>query len=170
VEHEIDPDDPDAVAPGRVSLISVVANDLDSPGGCGASSSCDGTGTVSIVVQAEDDATPPESMGFRMELVSGSLPPGLSLPDGPVRGHARGDGSVGLILAWSPRADSMDFVVEVSAVDRAGNAGDPTPIAVVIDEGSGCSLGGDAPRPAINLLVAVLAAAFILRARRPASA
>ncbi len=173
VEHEIDPDDPDAVAPANVSLVSVDVHHSDDSGACGSHSTCGRTGRVSIVVRAEDDATPPESIGFTIELVSGSLPRGLSLPDQPIRGYARDDGTVDVVLVWSAdQADSMDFVVKISAVDRAGNVGDSTPVAVVHEEEGGCSLGGDVPGPATAIiwLVAALAALLILRARRPASA
>ncbi len=172
-EHEIDENDPDAVAPGAVSLVAVDVKELGGEGGCGSQSSCDGLGTIHILVEADDDATPPESMGFTIELVSGSLPSGLILPDGPVRGWDRGDGNVDLVFGWSPElADSMDFVVRISAVDRAGNVGDSTDIPVVFEaEGeSGCAAGGlPGPWSGAVWLVAALAALFILRARRSAS-
>lgn len=170
-EHEIDPDDPDAVAPGVVSLVSIDVADLGDSEGCGSRSSCDGTGTISIVVQAEDDATPPESIGFMIELVSGSLPPGLSLPDGPVRGWERGDGKVDLVFVWSPeQTDSMEFVVRVSAVDGAGNVGDSTEVPVVLEKESGCAAAGlPGPGSGAVWLVTALAALFILRRPRRAA-
>ena len=165
-EHEIDGENPDAVAPGAVSLVSVDVQDLgQSPGGCGSSSSCAGIGTVSVVVEAEDDATPAESIGFTFELVSGSLPSGLQLPDGPVRGWQRDDGSVMLTLFWSPNeSDSMDFVMRVSAVDEAGNVGDSTDIPVLLEEEGGCAAGG-LPATGAAWLLALLAALFVLRRR-----
>lgn len=169
-EHEIDTGDPDAVAPGAVSLVSVEVAELGGTGGCGSQDSCEGTGTVSIVVRAEDDATPAGSMGFTIELVSGSLPPGLNLPDGPVRGWDRGDGNVDLLLVWSPDgSDSMEFVVRVSAVDAAGNVGDSTDIPVIVEDEGGCAAGG-LPASGAAWLLAVLAALFVLRARRSPSA
>lgn len=167
-EHEIDADDPDAVAPDAISVVSVEVADLGDSGGCGSQNSCQGIGTISIVVQAEDDATPPESLGFTIELVAGSLPPGLSLPDGPVRGWDRGDGTVDLVLVWSPeQGDLTEFVVRVSAVDRAGNVGDSTDVPVVLEDESGCAAGGlPGPVSGAVWLVAALAALLILRARR----
>jgi hypothetical protein len=73
-EHEIDSDDPDEVAPGEVSPVSVLVDELAGLGGCEEQGSCAGIGIIGIVVRAEDNATPVESIGFTIELVSGFLP------------------------------------------------------------------------------------------------
>jgi hypothetical protein len=166
VEHEIDPDDPDAVAPGAVSMVSADVEKFDESGGCGSHSTCEGIATISVVVRAEDDTTPPEAMGFTFELVSGSLPPEVSLPEGPVRGHPQGDGTTLLVLSLSEAPeDSFELVVRVSAVDAAGNVGDSTDIPVVFESESGCAASG-LPATGASWLLAAVAALFMLRTRR----
>jgi hypothetical protein len=165
-DHEIDPDDPDAVAPGAVSMVSVDVSAVDDSGGCGSHSTCEGIATMSVVVRAEDDTTPPESMGFTIELGSGSLPPEVTLPEGPVRGQPLDDGTILLVLGLSEEPeDSFEFVVRVSAVDAAGNVGDSTDIPVTFEEESGCAAGG-LPATGASWLLAAVAALFMLRTRR----
>jgi hypothetical protein len=94
-----------------------------------------------------------------------------------VRGYTQDDGKVTLTLIWLPDgSDAMDFVVRVSAVDAAGNAGDPTDIQIAAEdeidceagdvEGEGgCAAGGLRGSGAVWLLAA-LAALFVLRGRR----
>lgn len=171
-EHTIDADDPDEVAPGAVSLVSVDVVDLGKTtgDGCGGgTSSCDGVGTVSIRVQAEDDSTSLESLGFTLELASGSLLPGINLPDGPVRGWVR-DGEVELILVWSPEQPGRsEFTLSVRAVDAAGNVGEPTEVPVALAEQSGCAAAGWSGSAALWLVVGLAALSLAGLRRRAIS-
>jgi hypothetical protein len=88
--------------------------------GCSASS-CDDIGSISIsVLAAQDDSTPFDQMGLRMELVDGKLPGSAALYDYDVRIIQDG-----FFLAWGDGAkdkqESFDFTLSIRSVDLAGN-------------------------------------------------
>ena len=65
--------------------------------GCSQSvSSCDDLGWIIVQVSATDDQTAVGSLGYRIELASGSLPSGLALPATAVRPATSG----GLLFSW----------------------------------------------------------------------
>jgi hypothetical protein len=97
--------------------------------------SCGNTGTVRIdLAPSADDATPPEELGFRLQLVRGELPDSMR-------------GSIGVVLAAGqplflrPSFDELpeiDVELAAVAVDAAGNESAPTaPFAIGFD---GCTL------------------------------
>lgn len=109
----------------------------------GSASSCDELGQIELQMAATDDQTPAASMGFRIELASGALPSGLTLPDYSVRGSR-------LLLVWmdvaSDDQEAFSFVLAISAVDLAGNVGPATTIQVSNPgSDSGCSIGARSP-------------------------
>ena len=125
--------------------------------GCSQSaSSCDDLGRIILQVSATDDQTEVASLGYRIELASGSLPSGLSLPATAVRPAT----SSGLVLGWNDGAsddqEALSFVLVIRAVDLAGNEGPPTSVAVRDAGSGGCSVGGPSPLASPGALVAVL--------------
>jgi MYXO-CTERM domain-containing protein len=106
-----------------------------------------------------DDRTPKDQMGYELELVDGSPPAGLVIPEGVslvgLRRLDWGDGA-------SDHQDEFSFRLRVRAVDLAGNRGPWSEPATIEDPGSGgCSAGAG---PASLAALAVLA----VRRRRPA--
>jgi hypothetical protein len=102
------------------------------PEGVGCSqqtSSCDDIGIFSLEVKATDDRSADDQLGFVFALHDGELPDGLALPDEPVRPSS---GTV--VFSWidgaSDSQEQIDFELEVRAIDRGGNVGAPTTIAV----------------------------------------
>ena len=107
---------------------------------------------------ATDDLDPPvddpasesewPGLGYSVELVEGALPDGLSLTRSPVYAMREGDDAA-LWFAWidgeEASQEPIDFVVEVTAVDPAGNVSEPVEVTI-IDEG-GCATVA-AARPA----------------------
>jgi len=136
--------------------------------GCSQSaSSCDALGRIILQVSATDDQTEVASLGYRIELASGSLPSGLSLPATAVR-PATGSG---LLLGWidgaSDDQEALSFVLAIRAVDLAGNEGPPTSVALRDAGSGGCSVGGPSPLASPGAFVAVLLiVASLLRLRR----
>lgn len=125
--------------------------------GCSQSaSSCDDLGTILLQVSATDDQTDTASLGYRIELVSGSLPSGLTLPATAVRPALSG----GLLLVWldgaSDDQEALTFELSVRAVDLAGNEGPPTSVAVHDPGSGGCSMAGHSPADSSGPVVATL--------------
>ena len=127
------------------------------PEGCGqAVFSCDDLGWIILQVSATDEQTAAGSLGYRIELVSGSLPSGLSLPATAVRPATSG----GLLLSWidgrSDDQEALGFVLSIRAVDLAGNEGPPTSVEVRDPGSGGCSLAGRRIAASPGTLVAAL--------------
>jgi hypothetical protein len=125
--------------------------------GCGASgSSCDDLGTILLQVSATDDQTETANLGYRIELASGSLPSGLTLPTTAVHPAISGT----LLLVWidgaSDDQEAMSFVLSIRAVDLAGNEGPPTSVAVDDPGSGGCSMNGHSPADSPLAILAVL--------------
>jgi hypothetical protein len=109
--------------------------------GCSqTASSCDDLGMIILQVSATDDQTETASLGYRIELVSGSLPSDLSLPETAVRPAT----SEGLLLYWgdgnTDEQEALDFTLSIRAVDLAGNEGPPTAVEVRDLGSGGCSV------------------------------
>jgi len=93
--------------------------------GCSDLTSCDDLGVLSVEFSiADDDQTPADLMGYKLELSFGTLPEGMLLP-GTVRAK---DGVID--VAWPDGAtdnqERIDFILHVTAVDLAGNAATPS--------------------------------------------
>jgi hypothetical protein len=154
-EHVIDPILADTTPPGALEAPSYTVfrgNDREvrEAGGCGQDdtrTSCEGVASLTFFVEppaAADDDTggdqdaeaeesdaglSPEPIGYLIELIDGAAPEGL-LPETPV--VASQDGNI--TLFWHDgEADSQEmisFTVAISAVDAAGNAGEPSEVHV----------------------------------------
>jgi hypothetical protein len=124
-----------------------------------SASSCDDIGTVTLQVSAEDDQSPPDKLGYQLQLADGQLPSGLTLPTDAVRTLAGA-----LYLYWNDGAsddqEAISFSLAIRAVDLAGHLG-PASTVVIHDPGSGgCSLPArrpNAPWPlvAVTILIVV---------------
>jgi hypothetical protein len=168
--------DPSAAATDQVppTLPPILAYDVyraKEPGACNGS--CE-SGHISFVVDATDDMTPPERIGYRLQLQAGALPTGLRLPAGAIEGgpaSAIEGGQAGprLWLYWDSLAsdgtEPIGFTLQVIAIDLAGNESAPQTVRIHDDPG-GCAIarGGPARRP-----VAWLAVAALVLAARPRS-
>lgn len=137
-----------------------------SQNGCSQSaSSCDGTGTIGISIDAAaDDRTAEADMGYLIEIVGGELPDDIHLPTEPVRADESG-------IIWLPFADrdqDIDVTFSVRARDLGGNLGEPAVVEVIdgSPRGGGCSAGTSAGPASLALVMLALAAA--LRRRRGA--
>jgi len=126
--HELDPVEQqlDHTPPGPVRVLAVEIHrgrDSEEEAGCGWNWIEDAElGTLVLrLAPPEDDRTPPERMGYRIERVGGAVPPGL-LPGFDVRGL----GDV-IYLHWldgdTDDQEVLDFTLAIRAVDLAGNAG-----------------------------------------------
>jgi hypothetical protein len=160
----------DVTPPGQVSVVVPQLKRGVGPSGSGCGSqtatSCDDLGRLTLRVAAPaEDRTAPEQLGYRIRVVAGTPPSGLTFPDGAVVQYAWG-----LDFAWIDGAtndqEPIDFVIDVAAVDRAGNQGPPSAPVRIADgggSGKGCRVarGGDARSFAL-----VLAALFGLARRK----
>jgi hypothetical protein len=157
----------DAQAPGQVVVHSVeIRRGVDS-GGCTSGSSCDDIGWLTLhVTPATDDRTPSARMGYLLRLASGKLPTDLGLPEEPLLASPSGETAV-LEWMWADgtgEQESIDFALEVVAVDLAGNLGLPSSSVAVKDSGTGgCRV---ARRGGPNLGFAVLGLGVLLALRR----
>ncbi len=163
LEHDLDADEQaaDSTEPSAPQLGELEIVRRPEPGGCSnMSTSCDGSGAIGIGVQAQDDRTGVNEMGYTIRLVDGSLPEGMSLPNEPVRPY---NGDL-LWLNFSDRDQSIGFTVAVRAVDLAGNEGPAMEVDVYDDVGGGgCSSGG---RDRASWLLLVGATLLLMRRRR----
>jgi hypothetical protein len=133
------PDPTDVVAPAPPIVGEPI---VDRPSGSGGA--CGGLASLVIPVERPDgDPDPEETVGYRLALVDGALPAGLDLPDDPLVGPR-------ILLVWSDRAseDPFELTLSLTAVDAAGNEGDPVEIEVTdpgvvpFDEPVGCDSTG----------------------------
>jgi MYXO-CTERM domain-containing protein len=109
--------------------------------GCSSTaSSCDDLGWINVAVQGTDDMTMSQELGFRVALVAGTPPAGLTIPEGATTGFVS--------LLWidgnTDDQEAFDFTLAIVAVDRAGNESAPKTVHIV-SEGSGCSVASPAP-------------------------
>lgn len=127
-----------------------------------AGGSCADLDVLRVVVEPGlDDRSTAAELGYRLELVSGRLPDGVTLPLEPIRTSDAG-GEVRFV--WSRAGEPVSITLRVTAVDRAGNQSPP--VLISVDEERGCSVSGRAASPAAALL---LVAAALLTRRRASS-
>lgn len=176
--HEVVANPADTTAPSapEVPALSVkrgVAPTCDAFGTC-QSTSCDGIGLVELTFAAStDDVSDPARVGYRLRVVEGSLPDGLTVDETRRADAIDGDVAV-LTLLWSDEAtddqEPFDFTLGVTAVDEAGNESDEVTVAID-DPGSeagGCSTAGRGAG-VLGVLLALGAAARRRPARRPSA-
>jgi hypothetical protein len=110
--------------------------------GCGDGDQCDAIGTLFVTVAATDDRTPPQSIRYRLQLVSGTPPRTLHVPDHDVRPL----GSYGIPLAWNDSAtdsqEAFSFTLSLAPVDLAGNVGESRTLTIADPGTGGCAVGG----------------------------
>jgi hypothetical protein len=163
--HYLDPAEQgvDVTPPGPVIVgaIEILRGEDNTPG-CGVTGSCDGTGFIGFEVSSSDDRTPAELLGYRVELVSGTLPAG-ALPLTALRA----DGA--LVLRWDDgTSDHEAFSAElrIVPVDLAGNEGLAATVTVADEPPGGCRAGGGGGGAFLGV-VAVLLLGRRRRACRP---
>lgn len=169
LDHEEKQNDTSPPSTPGISHISV-SRGKPEPLRLGCVDDC-GTGGGAIdlqVLAAADDRTPPDEMGYRLELVGGDLPePNGSLPSYDVR--ARG----GVIkLIWfdgeSVEQDPFEFSLVIYAVDLGGNVSAPSEPILIEHPGvsGGCRTVWVTPLGFPILVLGLLLLA--LRRREPA--
>lgn len=162
-EEAIDTTPPGAPVLGEVMVIRRPAQ--SSQYGCNQSaSSCDGSGSIGLSIDAStDDRTPAAEMGYVIDVAAGRLPGNLSLPEVPVRADA--DGMVWFV--FSDRDQDIDVTLSVQAMDLGGNLGEAATVRIRHGGSSGCSAGDHAGSATLALVIVALAVA--LRRRRDVS-
>ena len=125
--------------------------------------SCGDVATFDLTALATDNVTPPEKIGYRLSLETGTPPSGLVLPTDAVEPNAGRH----IVIAWpGPLSEPVaDFTVRVVAIDAAGNESAPQ-LASFHRQDIGCGAVAD-PRPALGLLAWLFAA--VARRRRRSS-
>lgn len=134
--HEVDPAADDTVAPGAPTesavdqLVRGRGPDCDAAGIC-SSTSCDDIGTLVLSwASGGDDQTPDAALGVRVTVVEGTAPAGLWPLDDAVVPDTPG----GLVLHWidgaSDDQEALSFVLELTALDAAGNESAPARVTV----------------------------------------
>ncbi|HEY6722453.1 MAG TPA: MYXO-CTERM sorting domain-containing protein [Polyangiaceae bacterium] len=124
---------------------------------------CGDIGSYTITVEASDDKTPEDELGFSLALVEGSLP--FTVPQGDVALDVDGDVSG----AFVDEGTAFRGTLEVRAVDRAGNRSEPILVSasgdhLTQDEGCTCSAAGKPSNTSGG--VWVLAVSMLLALRR----
>ncbi|MGN6108822.1 MAG: MYXO-CTERM sorting domain-containing protein [Kofleriaceae bacterium] len=159
--HERDPAHAaDTVAPSAPRIVDTTVGRSEDDAGCGAYGSCGSYGWFQIEMQAFDDATPADRIGYQVRLIGGVLPAGLTLPTTPLFGE------YGLTFYFDIDAPSFVADLEVRAIDLNGNLGPPTVVTIAdhVDDG-GCAAGGRT-RPIAGAGVALLVLGMLVRRRR----
>jgi len=134
----------------------------DSSDGLGCGPMCTPFSFVKIPAVATDDTTAPGAIGYRLTLDSGTLPPGVVLPITATDPH--GDA---VLVFIGNEATSLDFTLQVVAIDLAGNESAPQTVHVEHHSDS-CSIAGARPsRPGLGwiALVALIVTAYRRRSR-----
>jgi len=131
---------------------------VDDSSDIGCAPSCSSSSFVGIPAVATDDTTAPGAIGYRLTLDSGTLPPGVVLPITATDPH--GDA---VLVFIGNEATSLDFTLQVVAIDLAGNESAPQSVRVIDDRG-GCAIArGGGSRSARGWIVLAL---LVLAARR----
>ena len=125
--------------------------------GPGHGGECGGMGQFRIRVDASDDQTSKEDLGFSLSVVEGSVP--FYMPKTNVQGTSEGD-----LSSWfSDNGNAFAGTVEVKVVDRAGNQSDPIQVRAASEAvGCGCSVAG-APASTVGWLGSLAVTALCLR-------
>jgi hypothetical protein len=167
-------EDPDENGDGEVSCDEAIFDEASR--NCPASE--DHLGWVDLrFAPPVDDRTPPHKVGYRLVLVSGTLPDGLYLPVDPVRAYERSTAMHAIQLAWDDGEtndqEPLDFTLDVIPIDLAGLEGPPTRIVVAHGgtSSSGCGTSR-IPGSSLPLLLCLLMLGLLrlaCSARSPAS-
>ena len=152
VEGTVSPEPPSAP---RVLAVNVHRNAEDA---CEEDSACDGLGSIAIELEATDDTGP---VGFRFELIDGTLPTSVVLPEGPVQ-PVGGSGDA-IFFHFHDNGSPFDGRVSITTVDLAGNESLTTTEIEIADGRQGCTAAG---RAATGTLLPVLLALALVRCRR----
>jgi hypothetical protein len=162
--HEVDPaHSGDTVAPSKPDADYTIARTTIGGGCGGAKTDCDGKyATIYLHIDATDDATSTEKLGYDIKIIGGDTPKAL---------YGRGFEGQGVVVQprgdfeWSFDYDDTEFAfdVEIRAVDLNGNMSEPAVLHIAGDDrDDGCMSA--APAHSEWMLLPVLA--FILRRRR----
>lgn len=164
-EFEIVADPTDTVPPHiAVAEVADIIRGGQSDGCTGGRDSCSDVARVVLSLTATDDVSEQSAIGFRVRLVEGTIGPGAR----PVT-YAVDVSRAPFILGWAETdPESFRAVLEVVAVDRAGNTSAPT-LLEVEDGGLACAAGGGGLRSVWGFApVALAIVAIVRRARRRA--
>lgn len=160
----------DVQAPGIPMTRAVAVHRGRGPerNGCGISmSSCDGMGAINLMIQASDDRTPANAMGYRFAVVRGRAPDGLFAQGRDFRSYD----ATTVYLHWGDGAtddqEDLDFDLEVRALDRAGNVSAGAATITVRSEGGGCRVAGSRSRATTSAAVLLFALVALTAAARP---
>lgn len=147
----------DTMKPGPVS-ISMWIEQPDG-GGCATRESrcAEPAGRrLVVMVSASDDQTPPDKMGYRVDITSGRAP-------FPAPGDVRAiDGLLRFDLGDS---EDYEFELAIRAVDLNGNMGPPTYTPIAEASGEGCA--SHHGRAVSFGMLAIVIALVVGRRRRP---
>ena len=110
-------------------------------GGVCVSNSCGNLATLTIdLVAAEDDLTPAEGIGYRLEVLDGEIPESLR---GQLAVALRASGDVLLLRPAFADAPLLNASLHVVAIDGAGNESAPSPPFHVQFDGCTLTAVGD---------------------------
>lgn len=155
------PDDDSRPSSARVELLRVKRG-KEPADGCRpkVETSCDQTAYVLLHIEADDDVSNRNELGYVIEVTGTSA--NLSPDPAPVVTDAQGE----IRLVWDEDGtDDLDMAISVWSVDRAGNvAENPTRVRVVRDGSDGCSL---LPGSVQGAWLVLLLCALLLRGRPP---
>ena len=157
-EHQLDPAYAnDITPPTEVTAAAEVHRSADTSG-CGGVSSCGDLASISVTVDALDNAAPADLLGYQFRVVNGDVPEGLDFPTTAVQSDA-GD-QLYFYFNYDDRS-GFGFDLEIRARDLNGNLGPPVVIYVSELQEGGCKVGGHA-----SMLAGVLLALALLVLRR----
>lgn len=157
----------DSVAPSAPVITEVT---LRQAHGGGNGISCGPSSSLTIALAAETDNTSPaDKLGYEIELVSGTLPTGITLPTGPVRANDSFDPPK-LVWLFGESNQDVTFSLRVTAVDEAGNRSTASAAVEEIGHATGCSVGGASAASSGTTALLFVAALAIVRRRRGAPA
>ena len=159
--YDTNEDSPDTTSPVLEDARITVRRATD-PGD--NSGGCEELGGYTITVEASDDQTQANNLGFSLTLVDGSFP--FRLPEGAVIDYYD---EAGTLSEWFvDDGEAFDGTLEVRIVDRAGNLSEPKRVSASGDEvGCSCSAAG---APSSNHGAFLGLAGLVLLVRRRLSA
>jgi hypothetical protein len=109
--------------------------------GCISQSECtDPGGYLTLRVQATDDMSEPQQIGYRVSITGGTLPVGLQVPSNPIAASPPN----AIVLHWfeGDELEAIDFTLSIVPVDLAGNEGAPQAVHIHDPgDGGGCGIG-----------------------------
>jgi MYXO-CTERM domain-containing protein len=152
--------DPNDGEPPTLRGASIVFKRAEDPSGHNAD--CSNNGRFFLDVDASDDHTGEDDLGFSLSLVDGRLP--FELPDRFVRSSIDSGGD---LTSWfTDDGNEFTATIEVRMVDRAGKLSEPVNVRATEDAvGCGCSTAG-AGRPGAAAWAGALVVLLFLRRRR----